>query len=130
MSNVHPKKGGPYSLYCEDCGCWVPNTANYEMKKEGMFAYSHTCSNGICDMKNGEKKVVNESKVTHAVLRSDYSPETRLVLAKTEDGDVVMKIIGKGEMRIATSGGQFHGEELLEVLDAFQTIMKHAHHVE
>ena len=56
MANVKPKAGGPYSLFCSDCGCWVPNTANHEMKKEGAYAHNHTCHNGVCDMKNGEKK--------------------------------------------------------------------------
>lgn len=54
MSKVHPKSGGPYSLYCDECGCWIPNTANAEMKKEGFIAYSHSCENGVCDMANGE----------------------------------------------------------------------------
>lgn len=40
---VQPKEGGPYSLYCEKCKVWVPNTANSEMKKEGFFAHSHIC---------------------------------------------------------------------------------------
>ncbi len=40
---VHPKPGGPYSLYCERCHCWIPNTANYEMMKEGVYAHSHCC---------------------------------------------------------------------------------------
>lgn len=56
MDSVYPRKGGPYSLYCSKCRCWVPNTANYEMKKEGAFAYTHFCLDGVCDMKNGEKK--------------------------------------------------------------------------
>ena len=47
-SNVIPKPGGPYSLYCTSCHRWIPNTANYEMKKEGVFAHSHFCSNGKC----------------------------------------------------------------------------------
>ncbi len=54
MSSVHPKNGGPYSLYCDECGCWIPNTANTEMRKEGVIAYSHICENGVCDMTNGE----------------------------------------------------------------------------
>lgn len=54
MSSVHPKSGGPYSLYCDECGCWIPNTANAEMRKEGVIAYSHICENGICSMSNGE----------------------------------------------------------------------------
>lgn len=40
---VIPKEGGPWSLFCTDCKVWTPNTANYEMKKEGFFAYSHVC---------------------------------------------------------------------------------------
>lgn len=43
-------------MFCSDCGCWVPNTANHEMRKEGCYAHSHVCYNGVCDMKNGEKK--------------------------------------------------------------------------
>ena len=55
-SNVAPKSGGPFSLYCESCKCWVPNTANAEMRKEGLYAYSHWCKDGLCDMRNGEIK--------------------------------------------------------------------------
>lgn len=40
---VKPKMGGPYSLYCEKCRCWVSNTANHEMKREGGYAHSHIC---------------------------------------------------------------------------------------
>ena len=40
---VIPKDGGPYSLFCTNCQKWIPNTANYEMKKEGFFAHSHIC---------------------------------------------------------------------------------------
>ncbi len=41
---VYPRDNGPYTLYCFDCGKWVPNTANTEMQKEGMFAHSHACT--------------------------------------------------------------------------------------
>lgn len=54
---------------------------------------------------------------------SDYSPETKLTVVKTDDGDIVLKIRGSGEMRIATSGGKLHGEDLVAVCDAFKTIM-------
>lgn len=40
---VSPKDGGPYSLYCAQCHCWVPNTANSEMRKEGMYSHHHVC---------------------------------------------------------------------------------------
>ena len=46
-SNVIIKEGGPYSLYCTSCHRWIPNTANYEMLKEGCFAHSHFCVNGV-----------------------------------------------------------------------------------
>lgn len=41
LRGVHPREGGPYSLYCYDCVTWVPNTANSEMLKEGCFSHSH-----------------------------------------------------------------------------------------
>ena len=51
---VRPREGGPFSLYCHKCHCWVPNTANEEMKKEGYYAHSHICG----DLTHGE--VVDE----------------------------------------------------------------------
>lgn len=30
-------------LYCRKCHCWVPNTANAKMRKEGGFVHSHVC---------------------------------------------------------------------------------------
>lgn len=63
FENVAPKEGGPYSLYCETCHSWVPNTANSEMKKEGCFAHSHSCTkykDGTIDI-FGEKGIPEES---------------------------------------------------------------------
>lgn len=45
-ANVIQKPGGPFSLYCTSCHRWIPNTANAEMKKEGIFAHSHFCVDG------------------------------------------------------------------------------------
>ena len=44
---VQPRKDGPCSLFCFDCGEWVANTANYEMQREGMFSHSHFCADGM-----------------------------------------------------------------------------------
>lgn len=30
-------------LFCQECHCYVPNTANYEMRKEHCFSHSHIC---------------------------------------------------------------------------------------
>lgn len=46
-SNVIEKSGGPYSLYCTSCHRWIPNTANAEMQKEGVFSHSHFCCDGV-----------------------------------------------------------------------------------
>ena len=54
---VHPRDGGPRSLYCFDCGEWVPNTANTEMLKEGMFAHSHVCVSETADQIGGKIKM-------------------------------------------------------------------------
>lgn len=56
-------------------------------------------------------------------IPSDYDPNTFLRLTQTEDGDVILKIIGNGEMRIATSGGMLHGLELVAVVNAFKAII-------
>ena len=42
-NNVLSVKGGRRSLYCRRCHTFVCNTANYEMRREGAIAYSHTC---------------------------------------------------------------------------------------
>ena len=55
-----------------------------------------------------------------ARIRSDYSTDTCMTIAMSEDGDISFKIIGTGEMRIATSGGHFHGLDLVKVIDAFR----------
>ena len=40
---VIQRDGGPYSLYCAKCRCWIPSTANNEMRKEGVYSHSHIC---------------------------------------------------------------------------------------
>lgn len=56
-------------------------------------------------------------------IHSDYSPDAYMKMIRTDDGDVVFKIGGKGEMRIATSGGQFHGKKLVAICDAVSALM-------
>jgi len=41
LPTVYMREDG--KLYCQACHCTVPNTANYEMKKEGFFSHSHIC---------------------------------------------------------------------------------------
>jgi hypothetical protein len=55
MSNVRPREGGPYSLFCYDCKRWIPNTANHEMRKEGAYAHSH-----VCIEENGKRVILFE----------------------------------------------------------------------
>lgn len=59
-----------------------------------------------------------------ARLYSDYAPDrTHLIIVRTEDGDVSLKIMGNHEMRITTSGSNLHGQHLVHVLDAFQRLI-------
>ena len=58
-----------------------------------------------------------------AKLASDYSPDTAMRIIRTDDGDVVIRVFGTGEMRIAMSGGRLHGKHLVEVMSAFQTLI-------
>lgn len=55
---------------------------------------------------------------------SDYSPTTKLHIFRTDDGDIVLKIHGDGEMRIAMDGGALHGEDLVRVSEAFSTLIE------
>ena len=54
---------------------------------------------------------------------SDYSPDTVLRLVEMDDGDIVLRISGRGEMRFATNGGKLHGEGLCRVRNAFSEIL-------
>jgi hypothetical protein len=58
-----------------------------------------------------------------AKLSSDYDPDTFLMLTRTMDGDIVLSIYGKGEFRIATSGGNLHGNKLIEITGLFSKII-------
>lgn len=54
-----------------------------------------------------------------AVFESDYAPGTTLFLLQTDDGDIIVKTRGDGEMRIATSGGKMHGRNLVDCVGGF-----------
>jgi hypothetical protein len=68
--NVKPREGGKYSLYCYDCDTWVPNTANHEMRKEGVIAHSHICSK--------HEKHPNKDEYYLSKIRRLQSENTRL----------------------------------------------------
>lgn len=53
-----------------------------------------------------------------ARVRSDYST-SKLNILQTDDGDVILQVYGKDEFRIATSGGQYHGEHLVKIVNKF-----------
>lgn len=57
------------------------------------------------------------------VFESDYAPGTFLRIVQTDDGDIVFKISGNGEMRIATSGGKLHGKKLSAVCAAANALI-------
>lgn len=58
-----------------------------------------------------------------ARIRSDYCPETCMLITRSDDGDVAIKIIGDGEMRIATNGSRYKGNDLVNIVDAFQNLI-------
>lgn len=57
------------------------------------------------------------------LVRSDYST-TKLSIIQTDDGDIIVKTYGTDEFRIATSGGQFHGEKLVEIVNKFSELIQ------
>lgn len=66
---------------------------------------------------------MNPAPCPQVKIRSDYDPNTILTITRSPDGDVVLDIHGDGEFRIATDGGQFHGDTLVGICEAFKTIM-------
>lgn len=56
-------------------------------------------------------------------VTSDYSPPTTLCIVQTDDGDIGVKVFGRGEFRLATSGGQFHGKQLTDVVNKFSELI-------
>lgn len=65
-----------------------------------------------------------EALMTKTVyVKSDYDPDTGLRIVRNVDGDIIFKISGKGEMRIATSGGKFHGNKLGAILKASEALI-------
>jgi len=58
-----------------------------------------------------------------AKLLSDYSPDTFLKIFKNDDGDIIMKIYGEDEMRIATSGSRISGALKVRLMRAFSEII-------
>lgn len=57
-----------------------------------------------------------------ARVRSDYST-SKLNILQTDDGDIILQVYGQDEFRIATSGGQFHGEKLVKIVDKFSELI-------
>lgn len=65
-----------------------------------------------------------ESLTTKTVyIKSDYDTDTGLRIVRNIDGDIIFKISGKGEMRIATNGGKFHGKKLYAILKASEALI-------
>lgn len=54
-----------------------------------------------------------------AVFESDYAPGTTLFIMQTDDGDIIVKTRGEGEMRITTHGGKLHGQNLVDCVSGF-----------
>ena len=57
-----------------------------------------------------------------ARVESDYS-QSKLSLIQTDDGDIVVGLYNRGEFRIATSGGRFHGKRLGEIVNKFSELI-------
>lgn len=57
-----------------------------------------------------------------ANIASDYSP-SKLSILQTDDGDIVVGLYNRGEFRIATSGGRFHGQRLSDIVNKFSELI-------
>ena len=86
MSNVKPRKGGQYSLYCYDCGEWVPNTANAEMSKEGCYSHSHWCKPKPADIARAREEGAQSerAKIRERIEREIYYMQSQGVYSANQ----------------------------------------------
>lgn len=87
MSDVRPREGGPYSLFCYDCGRWIPNTASHEMKKDGIYSHSHACHKKNNKQKDWQKK--KEMRMTEQEFLSYLDRAIRIWRQKKEEAIAV-----------------------------------------
>ena len=57
-----------------------------------------------------------------AKIESDYS-SSRLSIIQTDDGDIVVGLYDRGEFRIVTSGGRYHGKRLGDIVNKFSELI-------
>lgn len=57
-----------------------------------------------------------------AKIESDYSP-SKLSIIQNDDGDIIVGLYDRGEFRIATSGGRFHGQRLGDIVNKFSELI-------
>lgn len=58
-----------------------------------------------------------------AKVVSDYDPASTLCIVQTDDGDIAIRTFGRGEFRLATSGGQFHGQHMGDIVNKFSELI-------
>ena len=75
-------------LFCKTCNCFVQNTANNEMRKEGFFAHSH-----VCGKRDEVEKYVSTPCVVDSYDASDNQDKRQIctVAYHGETYDVMFK---------------------------------------
>ena len=76
-------------LFCKKCRCFVQNTANNEMRREGFFAHSH-----VCDEQNAGETDTLAPSVVDSYDASDKEDKRTIctVAYKGETYDVMCKL--------------------------------------
>lgn len=122
-------KGSAFMQF--NAGCNSLYTSEYE---KSWIAFDHEPSKEFVTGISGQGKPFVEALRDINLIRtqgpavarftSDYDPDTYLQFTRNEDGDIILRLRGNGEMRFATSGGKLHGKDMLTVLKAFGVIIE------
>lgn len=56
-------------------------------------------------------------------VASDCYPPASISIVQTDDGDIAIRTFGRGKFRIVTSGGQFHGQRLSDIVNKFSELI-------
>ena len=99
---------------------WVKEaeTSKWTMMGKRLI-FCPMCGRALPQPQKGEQAGMEYIKV-----RSDYDPDTYMQIVHNNDGDFIFKTRGNGEMRIALSGGQFHGKQLTAICEAAKALME------
>ena len=132
MTDVRPREGGPTGLFCYDCGRWITDVADWKMREEGKYDYTHNCRivrgerkfMGNVGKKEDPKKMAKRAMVFEKGIltnvndndlwySSDYSKEERVGRASRSIYMELLTFINDFEEKQMQRMLEFHKDDVV-----------------